>query len=83
MNKYGTKIYTSVKDDRCYLENCKRLLTKLPRGSVITGYQLVDKKPEDRFDNQSCWLDVYYEKDGEKFRTRSSHKNNQFLRINF
>ena len=44
-------------------------------------YELREKGPHEKFDNQSRWLVTYFMKGGLDFRTVWSHKNNQYLKI--
>lgn len=61
--------------------NCQALLRHLPVGSKVTAYEIREKEPHEKFDNQSRWLVVEFVKGGMEFKTIFSHKNNQFLRI--
>lgn len=78
--KKSVFVYSEIQDP-LFKSNCKQLLTKLPVGSEILGYQIVEKSQIYKFDIQSVWLDIHWRHEGERFKSRESHKNNQFLKI--
>jgi len=75
------RYYNKESDDPCFLENIKRLQSKLALGSRVYQYSIMEKLPHEKFDTQSVWLIVYYTFNGAEYKTVWSHKNNQYLRI--
>ena len=74
-------IISVIDDDPAFIQNVKRLEEGLVKGSKVIAYRCFKKNREESPDGQSCWLDVLYTHGGYFYRTRQSHKNNQYLKI--